>query len=149
MRNGYFVQYLTFVDIQEIVKVRGKVIELYEGVICREIFKVSPFRKVIDKLFELGQKNKEENNDAMQLLVKLIMNSFHGEFLRKDILESYQGKSQLWLMTEYDERVLDCQKINYGNYIVKVKDDKGLEHEVQKVNTLPLQLAVFILSNSE
>ena len=43
----------------------------------------------------------------MQLLVKLIMNSLYGEFLRKDILESYKCKSEMWMMSEYDERVLD------------------------------------------
>ena len=85
----------------------------------------------------------------MQLLVKLIMNSFYGEFLRKDILESYQCKSEMWMMTEYDERVLDYLKITYGNYIVKLKDDEGLEDEVKKQNTSPLQLAVFNLSNSK
>ena len=149
MRNGYITQVLTTVDIQEIVKIGGKVIEIYEGVIYRENYKVSPFKKVIDKLFELRQKYKEENNEVMQLLVKLIMNSLYGEFLRKDILESYQCKSEMWMMTEYDERVLDYQKINYGNYIVKMKDDEGLQDEVKKVNTLPLHLAVFILSNSK
>ena len=51
--------------------------------------------------------------------------------------------------TEYDERVLDYQRINYGSYIVKMKGDGGLQDEVKKVNTLPLQLAVFILSNSK
>ena len=30
-----------------------------------------------------------------------------------------------------------------------MKDDEGLEDEVKKANTLPLQLAVFILSNSK
>ena len=53
------------------------------------------------------------------------------------------------MMNEYDERVLDYQKINHGNYIVKMKDDEGLEDEIKKANTLPLQLAVFILSNSK
>ena len=48
-RNGYIVDTLTSVDIQEIVKIGGKVIEIYEGVIYRENFKVSPFRKVIEK----------------------------------------------------------------------------------------------------
>ena len=33
MRNGYIIDTLTSVDIQEIVKVGGKVIEIYEGVI--------------------------------------------------------------------------------------------------------------------
>ena len=148
MRNGYIVQTLTSVDIQEIVKIGGKVIEIYEGVIYRENYKVSPFRKLIDKLFKLRQNYKEEGNEVMQLLVKLIMNSLYGEFLRKDILEIYQCKSELWMMIEYDESVLDYQKINHGNYIVKMKDDQGLEDEIEKCNTLPLQLAVFILSNS-
>ena len=70
MRIGYNIDRLTSVDIQEIVKTGGKVIEIYEGVIYREKFKVNPFRKVIDKLFALRQKYKDENNDVMQLLVK-------------------------------------------------------------------------------
>ena len=44
---------------------------------------------------------------------------------------------------------MEYQNINHGNYIVKLKDDEGLEDEVKKVNTLPLQLAVFILANSK
>ena len=44
---------------------------------------------------------------------------------------------------------MDYQKINDGKYIVKLKDDEGIEDEVKKVKTLPLQLAVFVLSNSK
>ena len=149
MRNGYITQVLTSVDIQEIVKIGGIIIQIYEGVIYREIFKISPFKKIIDELFALRQKYKDEGNEVMQLLVKLVMNALYGEFLRKEILESYKCKSEMWMMTEYDERVIDYQKINNGNYIVKMKDDEGLQDEVQKVNNLPLQLAVFILSNSK
>ena len=115
MGKGYITQVLTSVDIQEIVKIGGKLIEIYEGVIYRENYKVSPFKKLIDKLFELQQKYKKETNEVMQLLVKLIMNSLFGEFLRNDILESYQCKSEMWMMTEYDQRVSDYQKIIHGN----------------------------------
>ena len=83
----------------------------------------------------------------MQMLVKLVLNSLYGEQIRKDIEESYQCKSEMWMMTEYDERVLDYQKINYGNYIVKIKDDEGLQDEVKKVNTMRLHLGAFVLSN--
>ena len=110
---------------------------------------MSPIKKVKDKLFELPKKYKDENNEVLQLLVKLIMNSLYGEFLRKDILERYQCKSELWMMTESDQRVLDYEKVNHENYIVKMKDDEGVEDEVKKPNTLPLQIAVFILSNSK
>ena len=53
MRNGYIIDTFTSVVIQEIVKIGGKVFETYEGVIYRENFKISPFRKVIEKLFAL------------------------------------------------------------------------------------------------
>ena len=56
MRNGYIIDTLTSVDFQENVKLGGKVTEIYEGVIYRKDFKISPFRKVIEKLFALGQK---------------------------------------------------------------------------------------------
>ena len=147
MRNGYRTQVLTSVDIQEIIKIGGRVIEIYEGVIYRESFKINPFEKVITKLFALRQKYKEVNNDVMQLLVKLIMNALYGEFLRKDITESYQCKSEMWMQTQYDERVLVHHKIKYVNYIVKMKDDESLQDEFKKSNTLPLHLAVFIISN--
>ena len=129
MRSGYINDTLTSVDICEIVKIGGRVIEIYEGVIYRENFKISPFRKVIEKSFALKQKYKDEHNDLMQKLVKLIMNSLYGVQIRKDIYQSYKCKSQHWMETEYDENVLDYWKLPNGNYIVKLKKDDGLEGE--------------------
>ena len=149
MRNGHIRDTLTSADIQEIVKIGGKVIEIYEGVIYRENFKVSPFRKVIDKFFALRQKYKDENNDLMHLLVKLLMNGLFGENIRKDIEEKFACKSEAWMMSEYDVRVKDFWKISGINYIVKVIDDAGLEDEVKKLNTMPLHLGAFVLSNSK
>ena len=85
----------------------------------------------------------------MQLLVKLIMNILYGEQIRKDIEKSYECKSEAWMMTEYDERVLEYQKINHGNYIVKMKEEAGLEDEVKKANTTPPHLGSFVLSKSK
>ena len=53
MRNGYFIDTLTSVDIQETVKIWGRLIEIYEGVIFEEIFKTSPFRNVFELFFNL------------------------------------------------------------------------------------------------
>ena len=149
MRNGYIIDILTSVDIQEIVKIVGKVIEIYEGVIYKENFLVSPFRKVIDILFKLQQKYKDEGNEVMQLLVKLLLNSLYGEQIRKDIEEKFACKSEMWMQTEYDERVKDYWKISNINYIVKMIDDAGLEDEIKKINTMPLHLGAFVLSNSK
>ena len=60
MRNGYIIDTLTSVDIPEIVKIGGKVIKIYEGVIYRQNFKISPFRRVKEKLFTLGQNYKDK-----------------------------------------------------------------------------------------
>ena len=148
MRNGYIIDTLTSVDIQEIVKIGGKIVEIYEGVIYRENFKVSPFTKVIEKLFALRQKYKDEKNDLMQGLVKLIMNSLYGVQIRKDIYESYSCKSETWMKTEFDENVLDYWKLPNGNYIVKMKKDDGLDDDCDIKNTLPAVLGAFILANS-
>ena len=46
----------------------------------------------------------------MQLLVILviiIVNSFYGENIRKDIEEKFACKSEAWMISEYDERVKD------------------------------------------
>ena len=63
MRNGYIIDTLTSVDIQEIVKIGGKVIEIYVGVIYRKNSEILPFRKVIENLFALRQKYKDVKND--------------------------------------------------------------------------------------
>ena len=131
------------------LKLEVKLIEIYEGVIYRESFWMNPSEKVIDKLFALRLKYEEEAYEVMQLLIKLIMNALDAELLWKDILECYQCKWEMWMTTEYDERVLDYQKIIHGNYMDKMKDDEGLQDEIKKVNTLPLQLIVFILPNSK
>ena len=110
MSNGYIIDTLTSVDIQEIVKIGGKVIEIHERVIFRESLKVSPFKKVIDKLFALRQKYKKENEEVMQLLVNILVNSLYGENIRKDIEEKIACKLEAWMMSEYDERVIDFWK---------------------------------------
>ena len=122
MRNGYIIDYLTSVDIQEIVNIGGKVVQIYEGVLYKESFKINPFRKVIDILFALRQKYKDENNDVMQLLVKLLMNSLYGENIRQDLEEKFACESEVWKQTEYDKRVKDYwneQKI-IGKYEVLI-----------------------------
>ena len=69
LRNDYIIDAFTSIDAHEIIKIGGKVIEIYEGVNYREIV------KVFDKLSALGQNYKDENNEIMQLLVKLLWNS--------------------------------------------------------------------------
>ena len=77
------------------------------------------------------------------------MNSLYGENIRKDIEEKFACKSKAWMMSEYDERVKGYWKISGVNFYVKMIDDAGLEDEVKKLNTMPLHLGAFVLSNSK
>ena len=53
------------------------------------------------------------------------------------------------MKTEFDENVLDyCREPN-GNYIVKMKQDDGLDDDCDFKKTLPAVSGAFILSNSE
>ena len=78
MRTSYIIDTLNSADIQEIVKFGRKVMQICESVIYRENFNKSPFKKFIEKLFASRQEYKNENNDLMPSLVKLIMNSLYG-----------------------------------------------------------------------
>ena len=68
---------------------------IYDGVIYCENFKVTPFKKISDKLFDLRENYKDESNDVMQLLVKMIKTFLYVEQIGKDIEESYQCKSEM------------------------------------------------------
>ena len=124
-------------------------VEIYGVVIDRENFEVSPFGKVIYKIFDLRQKYKDDNNDVMQVLVKSFLISLYGENIRKDLEEKFACESEAWMMTEYDEKVKDYSKIGYGNFMVRMADDAGLEDVGKKLKTMPLPLEAFVLSNSK
>ena len=149
LRNGYITDTLTSVDIQEIIKIGGKVVEIYEGVIYRKNFKSPPFRNFIKELFDLRKKYKNEGSDILQNLVKLIMNSIYGQTIRKDIEEEYLCKSRHWMETEFDDRVKDYWRLPNGKYIVKLTLDEGVDTDVEEKNCMPSQLGAFILSNSK
>ena len=85
----------------------------------------------------------------MQTLVKLIMNSLKRVQIRKDITESNKCKSQHWIETEYDDCVLDSWKFPSRNYIVKMKNDDGLDGDNDIKNALPFHLGALIFSNSK
>ena len=76
---------MTSVDNKEIIRTGGKLMKRFEGVIYKEDSRVNNFPRVLDKMFELGISYKDRNDEKMQLLVELLMNSLYGEQIRKDI----------------------------------------------------------------
>ena len=63
MRNGYIIDVLNSVNIQESIKIGGKEIEIYEGVVYGENFRVSPFKKVTDNF------SKYDENIKMKIIM--------------------------------------------------------------------------------
>ena len=117
--------------------------------IYREISLVSPVGNVIDILIAVRQKYKDEKNEVMKLLVNLLLNSVHGEQIRREIEKNFACKSEYSVFSEYDEQIKEYWKISHSVYFVKMTDDAGMEDEVKKVYTMPLHLGVFVLINSK
>ena len=80
-------------------------------------------------MFALGQKNKDEGNDLVQVLVELLMNSLYGIQIRKDNNEFYKCKSEQWMQKQYVNDVFDSWKLPKGKYIVKLKESDGLNFD--------------------
>ena len=121
MRNGYTVDVLTSVDIQEVIKNGGKAIEIYEILIYRENFKLSPFRKIIEKLFTLGQTFEDEGNALMQKIVISIINTLYGIQIHRYFSQFYKCNKQNWIETEFDDNVLDYSKSTKWKLFSKIE----------------------------
>ena len=70
LRNGYITDTLTSVDIQKIVKIRGKVIEIYERIKITENYKVFPFKNFVEKKLNLGFQNERAGNVEKNKLIQ-------------------------------------------------------------------------------
>ena len=68
-------------------------------------------------MFALKKKYKDELNDLLHGLVKLIMNSLYSLQIRKAIIELYKCKPEHGMQTEYDFIMLDYSRLPNGNYI--------------------------------
>ena len=53
------------------------------------------------------------------------------------------------MQTEFDENVSDYWRLSNGSYIVKMKNDDGLDGNNNVKNTLTFHLGAFLLSNSK
>ena len=77
IRIGFVVDTLTSVDFEEIVNT-GVVFKIDEAVIYKEKFEVNPNRNVIELLFKLGLKYRDEHEEVMHFSANFSMNSLYG-----------------------------------------------------------------------
>ena len=150
MRNGIIIDTLTSVDIVEIVKYGGIILEIYEGFFCRNL-KYNPYTEFVTNMFEKRGLFKSHGKDLLQNLAKKIGLSVYGGNIRKDINEEYICVTENWMKEYFDDRVKEWFPLRNGNLIVKLEDDEGVDDydKAKSVNTMPSHFGSYILSHSK
>ena len=150
MRNGLIIDTLTSVDIVEIVKCRGVILEVYEGFFCHNL-EYNPYTEIVTDMFEKRDMLKSQGKELLQNLAKKIGLSVYGGNIRKDINEEYKCVTENWMKENFDDRVKEWFPLKNGNLIVKLEDDEGVDDfdKAKSVNTMPSHFGSFILSLSK
>ena len=150
MRNGISIDTLTSVDIIEIVKCRGVILEVYEGFFCHNL-EYNPYTEFVTDMFEKRDMFKSQGKELLQNLAKKIGLSVYGGNVRKDINEEYKCVTENWMKEKFDDRVKEWFSLKNGNLIVKLEDDEGVDDfdKAKSVNTMPSHFGSFILSHSK
>ena len=150
MRNGIIIDTLTSVDIVEIVKCGGDILEVYEGFFCHNL-NFNPYTEFVTDMFEKRDLFKSQGKDLLQNLAKKIGLSVYGGNIRKDINEEYKCVTENWIKENFDDRVQEWFPLKNGNFIVKLEDDEGVDDydKAKSVNTMPSHFGRYILSHSK
>ena len=150
MRNGIIIDTLTSVDIVEIVKYGGVILEVFEGFSCHNL-EYNPYTEFVTDMFEKRDLFKSQGKDLLQNLAKKIGLSVCGGNIRKDINEEYKCVTENWMKENFDDRVKEWFPLKNGNLIVKLEDDEGVDDydKAKSINTMPSHFVSYILSHSK
>ena len=148
MRNGIIIDTLTSVDIFEIVKCGGVILEVYEGFFCHNL-NFNPYTEFVTDMFEKRDMFNSQGKDLLQNLAKKNGLSVYGGNIRKDINEEYKCVTENWMKENFDDRVKEWFPLQNGNLIVKLEEDGGVDDydKVKSINTMPSHFGSYILSH--
>ena len=149
-RNGHITQHLTSVDIEQIVRIGGIILEFIEGFICDNL-DYNPFTEYVHDLIDKRNEYKNQGKNILQLMFKDTVNGGYGSCIRQDITENYKCVTENWMLTEYDDRVKNYIPLENGNYMVNIVDHEGVDDNgiSKKINSQPFQFGSTILSHSK
>ena len=150
MRNGIIIDTLTSIDIVEIVKYGGVILEVFEGFFCHNL-DFNPYTEFFTDMFQKRDMFKSQGKDLLQNLAKKIGLSVYGGNIRKDINEEYKCVTENWMRENFDDRVKEWFPLRNGNFIVKLEDDEGVDDfdKAKTINTMPSHFGSFTLSHSK
>ena len=150
MRNGIIIDTLTSVDIVEIVKCGGVILEVFEVFFCHNL-EYNPYTEFVTDMFQKRDMFKSQGKDLLQNLAKKIGLSVYGGNIRKDINEEYKCVTENWMRENFDDRVKEWFPLKNGNLIVKLEDDEGVDDydKAKSINTMSSHFGSYILSHSK
>ena len=104
MRNGIILDTLTSIDVVEIIRCGGVILEVYEGFFCHNL-EYNPYTEFVTDMFQKTVFFKSQGKDLLQNLAKKIGLSVYGGNIRKDINEKYKCVTENWLREKFDDSV--------------------------------------------
>ena len=150
MRNGIIIDTLTSVDIVEIVKYGGIILDVFEEFLCHNL-EFNPYTEFVTEMFQKRDLFKSQGKDLLQNLAKKIGLSVYGGNIRKDINDEYKCVTENWMRENFDNRVKEWFSLKNGNLIGKLEGDEGIDDfdKAKSVNTMPSHFGSTILSHSK
>jgi len=109
------------VDIQEIVRSGGNILNIYEGIVYESNFEINPFRNYIEKLFNQRLEAKKQKNGVQDSLIKLLMNSLYGKTVQKDITKTGHLWNRNTLKANFDETIYSYQQLRDDLYFMETR----------------------------
>ena len=149
-KNGDIIDYVTSVDLEEIVRIGGFVLEFYEGFICDNL-EFNPFYNFIIDMTAKRNYYKKQGKNILQSMRKAVYLATYGGCIRRDINENFKCVTENWMNTEFDYRVENWFPLENGNFMVNMSDHDGIDDNgiSKKINSQTFHLGSFILSHSK
>ena len=150
MRNGIIIDTLTSVDIVEIVKCGGVILEVFEGFFCLNL-NFNPYTEFVTDMFEKRDLFMLQGKDLLQNLAEKIGLSVYGGSIRKDINEEKKCVTENWMRENFDDRSKEWFPLKNHSFIIKLEDDESVDDfdKAKSVNTMPSPFGSYILSHSK
>ena len=138
MRIGIIIDTLTSVDIVEIGKNGGIILEVLQGFSSHHLEK-NPYTVFVTDMFEVIELFKSQGKMLLQNLAKKIGFSVYGGKIREDINEEYEYVTEIWMRECFDDRVKEWVPLKNGNLVLKSEDDQGVDDydKAKSINTMP------------
>ena len=96
IRNGIILDTLTSVDIVEMVKCGGNILEVFEEFFCHNL-EYNPYIDFVTDMLEKRDFFKSQGKHLLQNLAKKIGLSVYGGNIRKDTNDEYKCFTENWM----------------------------------------------------